>query len=103
MIAWLDASSGDSEIDRRGPLEALEGFAEWVGAKRALAVGEMVLLVAIRVGDVGEVDMERNARLEDGIHRLEGLCEQGGLEIGAVARRVHVSEVEHGPHPARPA
>ena len=62
-----------------------------------------MLLVAVRVGDVGEVDVERHARLEDGVHRLERLREQRRLEIGAVARRVHVGEVEHGPHPPRSA
>ena len=45
--------------------------------------------------------MERRARLEDGVGRLERLDEQRRLEVGAVARRVHVCEVEHRPHPAR--
>ena len=60
----------------------------------------MVLLVAVRVRDVREVDVERHTRLEDVVDRLERLGEQARLEVGAVARRVHVREVEHGPHPA---
>jgi len=60
-------------------------------------------LVAVREGDVGEVDVERRAGLE---HLVGGL-ERGGkwldVRVGAVARRVHVGEVEHGPDPAEPA
>ena len=43
--------------------------------------------------------MERSARLEHGVRLLERLAERVGLEEGAVARRVHVREVEHGPDP----
>ena len=102
-IAWLDASSGDSEITVAGTLESGQSLAQRIGAERALAVGQMVLLVAVRVGDVGEVDVERRARREDVVDRIEGLDEQARFEVGAVARRVHVREVEHGAHPAGPA
>jgi len=59
-------------------------------------------LVAIRVGDVGEVDVERRAGLEHLVGGLERRREGLDVREGAVARRVHVGEVEHGPHPACP-
>ena len=39
--------------------------------------------------------------VEHVVDRLERLGEQARLEIRAVARRVHVGEIEHRPHPAR--
>ena len=64
LIAWLDASSGDSEITVAGRSKRAERLAQRLGAQRALAVGQVVLLVPVRVGDVGEVDVERRAGLE---------------------------------------
>ena len=48
----------------RRALEARERLAQRLGAQRALAVGQVLRLVAVRVRDVGEVDVERRARLE---------------------------------------
>ena len=61
--AWCDSSPGDSLITVAGPLEAAQRLAERLRAQRALAVGQVLRLVAVRVGDVGEVDVERRARL----------------------------------------
>ena len=47
---------------RRRPLEAAERVAQRLGAERPLAVGQVLRLVPVRVGDVGEVDVERLAR-----------------------------------------
>ena len=41
-----------------------------------------------------------DARLEHVVDRLERLREEARLEVRAVARRVHVGEVEHRSHPA---
>ena len=82
---------------RRRPLEALERVAQRLGAQRALAVGEMLRLVAVRVRDVAEVDVERRARLEHVVRRLERRRERIDVGVRAVARRVHVREVEHRP------
>ena len=43
--------------------------------------------------------MERRAILQYGVHLLERLAERPGLEKGAVARGVHVREVEHRADP----
>ena len=51
----------------RRPLEARERVAQRLGAERPLAVGQVLRLVAVRVGDVGEVDVERRAGLEHGV------------------------------------
>jgi len=59
-------------------------------------------LVAIRVGDVGEVDVERRAGLEHLVGGLERRREGFDVREGAVARRVHVCEVEHRADPAEP-
>jgi predicted ATPase/class 3 adenylate cyclase len=79
---------------RRGALEACERLGQRVGTERALPVGEVLCLVPVRERDVGEVDVEGRTRLLD---RVGGL-EHGGerLHVGerAVARRVHVREVE---------
>ena len=55
---------------RRRPLEPRERVAQRLGAQRALAVGQVLRLVAVRVRDVAEVDVERRAVLE---HRVGGL------------------------------
>ena len=52
---------------RRRPLEAGERLAQRLGAQRPLAVGEVLRLVAVRVLDVAEVDVERRAGLEHGV------------------------------------
>ena len=49
---------------RRGPLEARERVAQRLGAQRPLAVGQVLLLVAVRVRDVAEMDVERRAGLD---------------------------------------
>ena len=55
---------------RRRPLEARERIAQRLGAERSVAVGQVLRLVPVRVLDVGEVDVERRARLE---HRVDAL------------------------------
>ena len=59
---------------RRRPLEAAERLAQRLRAERALAVGQVLRLVAVRVGDVGEVDVERLA----GAEHVVGALERGG-------------------------
>ena len=97
LIRLLVRRLGDH---RRRTLEALQRLAQRIRAQRALAVGQVLRLVAVRVGDVGEVDVERRAALEDRVGGLEHVGER--LDVGerAVARRVHVREVDHRPHPA---
>ena len=80
----------------RGPVEARERVAQRLGAERSLAVRQVLRLVAVRVLDVAEVDVERRARLEHRVRRGERVRETVGLEELAVARRVHVREVEDG-------
>jgi len=60
----------------------------------------MLRLVPIREGDVGEVDVERRSGLEHLVGTLERCVERLGVRERAVAGRVHVREVEHGPDPA---
>ena len=79
-----------------------ERVAERLGPQRAVAVRKVLRLVAVRECDVGEVDVERHVRLENGVDERERLGERRCLEERTVARRVHVREVEHGPHPVDP-
>ena len=76
LIAWLDASSGDSEITVAGRSKRSRASRKRVGAERALAVRQMVLFVAVRVGDVREVDVERGVRLEHIVDRFERIGEE---------------------------
>ena len=48
-------------------------------------------------GDVAEVDVERCARLDHLVGRLERRGKGVDIGVRAVARRVHVREVEHRP------
>src|SRR5690242_3317510 len=80
---------------RRGPLELPERVAQRLGPQRPLSVGEVLRLVAIRVLNVTEVDVERCAGLEHGIRSGERSGEGIRLEVGAVAGGVHVGEVEN--------
>jgi len=57
-------------------------------------------LIAVRERDVREVDVERPSRLDHLVHGLERGRERLDVGEGAVARRVHVCEVEDGPDPA---
>ena len=47
-----------------GRSKRVERLAQRLGPQRSLAVGQVLRLVAVRVRDVGEVDVERRARLE---------------------------------------
>ncbi len=85
---------------RRRSLESRERVPKWLGAKRALSVGQVLGLVAVRERDVREVDVERGSLGEHLVDRPERGLERLRVEIGAVARRVHVREVEDGAHPA---
>ena len=57
----------------------------------------MLRLVPVRVRDVAEVDVERRAGSITVVGRLERRRERVDVGVRAVARRVHVREVEHGP------
>jgi len=57
-------------------------------------------LVAVREGDVREVDVERHLRLHHGVGGLERGGEGLDVREPAVARRVHMCEVEDGADPA---
>ena len=48
----------------RRPLEACQSLGERVGSERALAVGQVLRLVPVRVGDVREVDVEGRAEVQ---------------------------------------
>ena len=71
MTAWWLSSSGDSEMIVAGRLKRLSAVAQRLGAKRSLAVGQVLRLVPVRVGDVGEVDVEGGAGLDDAVRGLE--------------------------------
>ena len=60
----------------------------------------MPRLVPVRICDVGEVDMERRVRLDDRVGSFERVREHLRRRERAVARRVHMGEIEHRPHPA---
>jgi len=60
-------------------------------------------LVPVGEGDVREVDVERDAGLEEVVGPLEHLAERLDAREGTVACRVHVGEVEHRTHPAAAA
>ena len=88
----------------RRALEAVERVAKRLGAERPFAVGQVLRLVAVRVRDVGEVDVERRVRLEDARRRPRAPRRTARpRRERAVARRVHVREVEDRSHPARAA
>ena len=59
-----------------GPVETAQRFAERRRSQRALAVGQVLRLVAVRVGDVGEVDVERRAGLQHRVRAGEDLGER---------------------------
>src|SRR4029078_6823904 len=59
----------------RGPLEARERLAQRLGPQCPLAVREVLRLVAVRVLDVAEVDVERGGGLEHGIRARGGVGE----------------------------
>jgi len=63
----------------------------------------MLGLVAVRERDVREVDVEGRPGREDVVGCLEHLREHRGVGEGAVARRVHVREVEDGTDPTTAA
>src|SRR5919109_3103883 len=70
--------------DHRGrTLEAGEGLGERVGPEGPLAIAKVRLLVAVRVADVGEVDVEGRSRLDRRIGPGEGLRER--LDAGEAA------------------
>jgi hypothetical protein len=84
----------------RGTVEAGERLAERLGAQGAFAVRQVLRLVAVREGDVREMDMERRALLEHAVGRLEDLDESLGLGEAAVCDRVQVGEVDDRADPA---
>jgi hypothetical protein len=59
----------------------------------------MRLLVAVRVADVGEVDVERGARLDLRVGGGQRRRERLRVGEAAVRDRVEVGEVEDRPHP----
>ena len=63
--------------DRRRTITALERLGERVGTKCPLTVGQMRLLIPVGEADVGEMNVERQLRLENGVRdgqrALEGL------------------------------
>ncbi len=85
---------------RRRSLEPAQRLRERLRPQRALAVGEVLRLVSVRVGDVREVDVERLALAEHGVGRLQHRGERLDIREGAVGRRVHVGEVDHRANPA---
>src|SRR5579871_664361 len=80
----------------RRPVEPRERVAKGLGAQRSVPVGEVLRLVAVGVLDVAEMDMERRARFENRVGERECLGETVCVEELAVARRVHMREVEDG-------
>ena len=86
----------------RRALEPRERIAQRLRPKRSVAVREVLRLVSVCVGDVGEVDVERRSRLEDGVHALERRGERVDVGESSVGGRVHVCEVDHRPHPREP-
>ena len=87
----------------RGPVEVAKRFAERRDAQRPLAVGKMLRLVAVRVRDVGEVDVERRVGREHRVCAGKDLREGRRLREPAVRDRVQMCEVEHRSNPAADA
>ena len=98
-IAWLDSSSGDSEMTVAGRSKRARASRERLGAEGALAVGKVLRLVPVRVRDVREVDVERRAGLEHAVGLRERVGEGLDLDVRAVRDGVQVGEVEHRSHP----
>src|ERR671923_119433 len=86
-----------------GPLEAAESLGERVGPQCALAVPKMGLLVAVRVADVREVDVEGRARRDGRVGACERRRKRLDVREAAVSHRVEVREVENRPDPVEPS
>ena len=84
---------------RRRALVVHERVPQRIRAERPFTVREVLRLVSIGEGDVGEVDVERRVLVEDRVRRGKRLGERSDVEELPVARRMHVGEIEHRTDP----